>query len=112
MPENPQGSAGVRPDEKVDETALVHEITQFLDSWKARIDELRVRLDLAKMELRDQAARQLELAQNANQAATSKLRDAYRDAADNAEALRDGVEDLMKDMKDVFDAVQDVFTRR
>lgn len=92
--------------------ALVHEITQFLDSWKGRIDELRVRLDLAKMELRDQATHRMELAENANFAATTKLRDAYHDAALNAEALRDGVEELVHDVKEAFDAVQNVLARR
>lgn len=83
----------------------------LVERWKARVDEIRVQLDLAKLDLRDQANRQLELARNANAAAASRLRDAYRDATATAEALENGVEALVKDVKEAFTAVQDVLER-
>ncbi len=88
------------------ETARLGELLDILDNWKARVDELWVQLDLAKLEMCDQAALQLELARHVNQVATPKLRDAYHDALANTEILRDGVEKLLRDVKDVFDAVQ------
>jgi hypothetical protein len=88
-----------------------NEIVDVVEKWKARIDGIRVQLDLAKLELRDQATRQLELATNANAAAGPKLREAYRDAAATAEALRDGVEQLLEDVKGAMAAVQDVLEK-
>ena len=87
------------------------DILEVVDQVKSRVDELRVQLDLAKLELRDQAKRQIELAENANLAVASKLRDAYRDATATAEQLRDGVDELLHDVKEAFDAVQDVIAR-
>lgn len=88
-----------------------NEILDMVEQWKGRVDEIRVQLDLAKLELRDQAERQLELAVTANAAAGPKLRDAYRDAAATAETLRDGVEELLRDVKGAFTAVQKVLER-
>lgn len=88
-----------------------NEILDMVEQWKGRVDEIRVQLDLAKLELRDQAERQLELAVTANAAAGPKLWDAYRDAAATAETLRDGVEELLRDVKGAFTAVQKVLER-
>ena len=87
------------------------EILTGLDRWKARVDELKVQLDLAKLDLRDEATRQLRIACNANLAASSKLRDAYRDAKTSAEALREGVDELLRDVRETFDAVEGVLDR-
>jgi hypothetical protein len=94
-----------------DQQDRANEVLHVLDQWKTRVDELRVQLDLAKLDLRDHATRQIELACNANLAATSKLRDAYHDATTTAEELRDGVEELVRDVKEAFDAVQNVLSR-
>jgi hypothetical protein len=100
--------AGDTPQDK-DQT--VESMTGTLDQWKARIDELRVKVDLAKMDARDQATKQLEIAQNACLAAYSKLREARHDTAATADSVRDGVERLFHDIKEAFDAAQDVITR-
>jgi hypothetical protein len=107
-PANTQKPTDVPGTEQWDRT---NEVLDVLDHWKARVDEIRVQLDLAKLDLREQATRQLELASNANLAATSKLRDAYHDARATAEGLRDGVEELVHDLKEAFDAVQNVLER-
>ncbi len=78
---------------------------RILDHWKARIDELRVQVHLAKLNFREEAVNQLDLARNANAAAALKLRDAYHDAAVTTEALRDGVQEFFHDVKEAFDAV-------
>ena len=88
------------------ETARMGELLDILDDWKARVDELWVQLDLAKLKMREQAALQLELAHHVNQVTAPELRHAYRDALENTEILRDGVESLLQDVKDVFAAVQ------
>ncbi len=93
------------------EMAPFNEIMQILDDWRTRIDELRVQVDLAKLDLRDEAAQQLELARTVNSVAASKLRDAYQDAAGTADTLRLGVHAFLHDVNEAFDAVQAVISR-
>ena len=90
---------------------LVDSMTGTLDQWKARIDELKVQVDLAKLDTRERATKQLDIAQNACLAAYSKLRDAGKDAVVNADTLRDGVQKLLQDVKAAFEAAQAVITR-
>lgn len=93
------------------DTPLVDSMTGTLDQWRARIDELMVQADLAKLDVRDQATKQLEIAQNACLAAYARLREAGRDATANADSLRDGVQKLLQDVKAAFDAAQAVIAR-
>lgn len=89
----------------------VTEVMRGLNSWKTRIDELKVQVDLAKLDLREEATKQLDLARNVNHVAASKLRVAYQDAADTAEALRQGVHELLHDVDEALDAVNAVISR-
>lgn len=75
MSDTRNGSGTTAEDHQVapDETARVNEVMRRLDAWKSRIDELRVQVDLAKLDLRDEAEKQLDLARNVNQVAASKL---------------------------------------
>ena len=93
-----------------DEMAKVNEVMRRLDAWKTRMDELRVQVDLAKLDLREDAAKQLDLARNVNHVAASKLRVAYEDAASNADTLRQGVHEFLHDVDEAFDAVQAVIS--
>jgi hypothetical protein len=86
-------------------------MSSTLDQWKARIDELKVKADLAKLDVRDEAEKKVEIAQNACLAAYSKLRDARHDAAASADSVRESVDVLVHDIKDAFDAAQDVIRR-
>ena len=90
---------------------LVTSMTGSLDQWRTRIDELKVQVDLAKLDTRDRATKQLDLAQNACLAAYSKFRDAGHDAITNADTLREGVQKLLNDVKEAFEAAQAVITR-
>lgn len=94
-----------------DEMVGVNEVMRRLDAWKARIDELRVQVDLAKLDLHDEAEKQLDLARNVNHVAATKLRVAYEDAVGNADSLRQGVHELLHDVNEAFDAVQAVISR-
>ena len=86
-------------------------MTGTVDQWKARIDELKVQVDLAKLDTRERATKQLDIAQNACLAAYSKLRDAGKDVVTNADTLRDGVQKLLQDIKAAFEAAQAVINR-
>ncbi len=103
---NPSNTANDR-----ETTQVVNSMTGTLDLWRARIDELKVQADLAKLETRERATKQLDIAQNACLAAYSKLREAGRDAAVNADTLRDGVQKLLEDVRSAFEAAQAVITR-
>jgi len=108
---NAPSEGGGRTAEEQEKSQLVDSMTGTLDQWKARIDELKVQVDLAKLTSRDRATKQLEIAQNACLAAYSKLREAGRDVTVNADTLRDGVQKLVQDLKEAFDAAQAVISR-
>ena len=82
-----------------------------MDHWKARIGELKVQADLGKLDVRDKAEKQLEVAQNACLAAYSKLRDARHDAAASADSVCASVEELLHDIEEAFDAARHVISR-
>jgi len=100
-----------KPVEEQETSQLVDSMTGKVDEWRARIDELTVQVDLAKLETRDRATKQLEIAQNACLAAYSKLRDAGHDAVTNADTLREGVQKLLNDIKEAIEAAQAVISR-
>ncbi|MGO8825105.1 MAG: hypothetical protein ACLQU9_07675 [Acidimicrobiales bacterium] len=103
------GGAASAPEQQKSE--VVDSMTGTLDQWKARIDELKVQVDLAKLDARERATKQLDIAQNACLAAYSKLREAGRDATVSADTLRDGVQKLLQDVKDAIEAAQAVISR-
>lgn len=108
---NDSGTTAADDEVTADETSDVDEVMRRLDAWKGRIDELRVQVDLARLDLHDEAERQLDLARNVNHVAASKLRVAYEDAVANADTLRQGVHELLHDVNEAFDAVQAVVSR-
>ena len=103
------GGDAARPEEK---SQLLEAMTGTLDQWRSRIDELKVQAELAKLDARERATKQLDIAQNACLAAYSKLRDARHDAAVSADTLREGVQKLLHDVKEAFEAAQAVIARR
>lgn len=113
MSDTRNGSKTIADDQQVDpdEMVRVNEVVRRLDAWKTRIDELRVQVDLAKLDLHDEAEKQLDLARDVNHVAASKLRVAYEDAAANADTLRQGVHEFLHDVNEAFDAVQAVISR-
>ncbi len=111
MSNTTNGSGTTAEEVSPDEVARVNEVMRRLDAWKTRIDELMVQVDLAKLDLREEAAKQLDLARNVNHVAASKLRVAYEDAASNADTLRQGVLEFLHDVDEAFDAVQAVISR-
>ncbi len=101
-----QSGAGHEDAERVAES-----MQGTVDQWRSRIDELRVQIDLAKLDVRERATKQLDVAQNACLAAYSKLREAGRDATVNADTLREGIQKLLHDIREAVEAAQAVITR-
>jgi hypothetical protein len=94
-----------------DEQQAADSMSGTLDRWKARIDELKVQADLAKLDVRDEAQKKVEIAQNVCLAAYSKLRDAGHDATKSADSVRESMELLVHDIKEAFDAAEAVIRR-
>ncbi len=91
--------------------AAVEEAGRALDEWRGRIDELRLQLDLASMDARDQLRERLDVAENAYLAAKTGLADARRDTAASLHEARLGVEQLLRDLERAFEAAEDVVRR-
>jgi hypothetical protein len=108
---NSSGSTAADDEVTPDDMVRVNEVMRRLEAWKTRIDEFRVQVDLAKLDLREEAEKQLDLARNVNQVAASKLRVAYEDAAGSADTLRQGLHEFLHDVDEAFDAVQAVISR-
>jgi hypothetical protein len=87
------------------EAARVGELLEILDDLRVRVDYIGVQLALAEDELVERLPDQLALVQHASPTAAPALREAYDDALQNAERLRDGVERLLGDLQEAFDAV-------
>ena len=102
------GAAAGPQDEK---GRVADSLTATVDDWRARIGELRVQADLAKLDVRERATKQLDIAQNASLAAASKLREARRDATVSAQSLGDAVRKLLEDIKEAFEAAGAVIAR-
>lgn len=98
-------------DTENEKAQVTESVTRTLDGWRTRIDELKLQVDLAKLDVRDRATKQLDLAQNVCLAAFSMLSDARHDATVNADTLREGVEQLLHDVKRAFEAAQAVIDR-
>jgi hypothetical protein len=90
---------------------VIASTTTLLDQLRERIDHLRVQADLGKLDARDEAAKQLTIAQNACLAAEAKLREAGHDLTATAEAVRDGVEQVLRDLKKAIDAAEAAISR-
>ncbi len=98
-------------DTENEKVQVAESVNRTLDEWRTRIDELKVQVDLAKLDVRERAAKQLEVAQNVCLAAFSMLSDARHDAAVNADTLRQGIEQLLHDVKRAFEEAQAVIDR-
>ena len=94
-----------------EKSQVAESVNRALNEWRTRIDELKVQVDLAKLDVRERATKQLDVAQNVCLAAFSMLSDARHDAAVNADTLREGVEQLLHDIKRAFEAAQGVIDR-
>ncbi len=90
---------------------LLQQLGNALDGWRSKIDELRVQLDLADLDVRDEIRKRLDTAQNVYLAARSRLSDAQHDAGSNLGSVRQGVEQLLSDLRLAYDSAEAVVRR-
>jgi hypothetical protein len=80
-------------------TATIDRLTRALDDWRARIDELLVQVDVASLDVREQARARLEVTENVYLAAKSRLAQARHDAGKDVTGLWEGLDQLLGDLR-------------
>ena len=90
---------------------LLQKMTRALDGWRSKIDELNLQLELADLDVRDVAAKQVAVTQNVYLAARSRLSNARLDANSNVNTLRLGIEQLLADLRDAYTSAEAVVRR-
>ena len=92
-------------------TVAYDKLDHLLDDWHARIDELKVQVDLARLDVREDLARRTEVAENVYLAVRSRLSDARDDTGKTAATLRQSVDQLLLDLRRVYDDAEAVVKR-
>ena len=80
-------------------TATIDRLTRALDEWRARIDELLVQVDVAGMDVREQARARLEVTENVYLAAKSRLAQARHDVGTDVTGVWEGLDQLLGDLR-------------
>jgi hypothetical protein len=102
---------GAEPETAEEHNALVQKLTSTLQDWHARLDEMRVQIDLAELDSRADLRRQFETAQNAWLAARKQLEGVGRAGGSGIEAIRHSVDDAVRSVKAAIDAATAVVKR-
>jgi hypothetical protein len=103
-----------RTDEATDQHAVrvaTDKFDRLLDDWHGRIDELKVQVDLATLDVREDMAKRLEVTENVYLAVRSRLSDARHDAGQSVATVRQSVEELLVDLRRAYDDAEAVVTR-
>jgi hypothetical protein len=78
-----------------------------LDAWRARIDNLRLQVDLGRMEVDDEVGESIGRAETAWAAARDRLTAASFEASDVRLALSEGLEAARSDLQAAVDLAQE-----
>jgi hypothetical protein len=89
----------------------VEKLGHALDEWRTRVDELLVQFDLGASNVRDEVRKRLEVAENVYLAARSQLANARHDASSNLDSARQGVEQVIADLRRAMEAMEAVVRR-
>jgi hypothetical protein len=93
------------------ENDTVAKLAHVLTEWRTRTDALLVDLDLAALNVRDVVRKRLEVTENVYLAAKSQLATARADAEANFKSAREGVEQLITDLRRACEAMEAVVRR-
>ena len=88
------------------EEADIDRLERLLESWRGKIDELLVQVDLASKDVSEDVRSRATTAENAYLAAKSKLREIPKDAGSNLGSLRSGVEKLLDDLRQAYQSAE------
>ena len=84
------------------EAAGIARLDRRLGEWRGKIDELIVQVDLASKDVSDEVRSRATAAENAYQAAKSKLKEIPKDAGSSLGTLGDVVEKLLDDVRQAY----------
>ena len=99
-----------QPDGEKDQD-VIERLGRALDEWRARLDELQVQLNLAKLDLREEVRARVDITENVYLAARSRLTDLRNDIGSNFGSARRGTEQVLHDLRLAYDAAEDVVRR-
>ncbi len=97
-------------DAQVDRVIL-EQLGRSLDEWRARIDELIVQVDLADLGIREEVRKRLNVTENAYLAARNRLSDVPSGVGSNLGSLVKGLEQLLADLGQAYQAAEAVVRR-
>jgi len=86
-------------------------LDRTLDQWRERIDQLKVQVDLATLDIREDLTKRLEVMENVYLAIRSRLSDARNDTGKTVTTLRQSVDQLMADLRRAYDSAEAVVKR-
>lgn len=73
-----------------------------LENWQGRIDDLEVQMHLGSLEAKERLAPMIEELRDAWLTARSRVNDGVSTASDATGAIRQGLENAMRDIRDGF----------
>ena len=85
---------------------IADKLEKELADWRTRLDELRVKASLGKMELRDREKKLLDEFQPAYEIAMKKLGEAKDLAGSEAKAMKAGLEAGWKELRKTYESVR------
>lgn len=86
---------------------LADRFQKELTEWRTKLDELRVRASLGKLELRDKEREWMDRFEPAFRTAMQKLSDVKDEADDRSVALRAGIEAGWKELRATYRSVRE-----
>jgi hypothetical protein len=92
------------------EQGTLGRLERTLDEWRARIDELKIQLELGAKDANDSLTEKFQVVQNGYLAARSSLRHAQESGSDLA-AVRQDLTRIVRDLKAAYDAMNEVVRR-
>ncbi len=94
-----------------DNQGTAQDLDHTLDHWRTRIDELKVQVDLATLDIREELAKRLEVTENVYLAVRSRLSDARHDSGSGMAGVHRSVDQLLVDLRRAYDDAEAVVKR-
>ena len=113
MTDTTTGQPGSDPldDERGSGPDVIQQASRALDTWRAKIDQLMVQLDLANLDAREEIRARIDGAQNAYLAARSRLAEVGPDSGAGLTALRQGIEKVLGDLREAYESAEAAIRR-
>ncbi len=98
-------------DKSSTDKTVIDRLERLLEEWRSKIDELLVQADLGSKEASEEVRASAAGAENAYLAAKARLGEIPKDAGSNLGSLRAGVEKLIDDVRQAYQAAEAALRR-